>query len=67
MFVVIGVALFQRLLLRHRLPWIIWPAATLMLGAAAMVGNPSPLAAELGRLSCRGSVSGTPCMKVLLN
>ncbi|KAL4857549.1 hypothetical protein ACK3TF_002404 [Chlorella vulgaris] len=49
MFVVIGVALFQRLLLRHRLPWIIWPAATLMLGGAAMVIVPT-----IGRASGAG-------------
>lgn len=39
MFVVIGVALFQRVLLHHRLPWVIWPAALLMLGGAAMVST----------------------------
>jgi hypothetical protein len=49
MFVVIGVALFQRLLLRYQLPWIIWPSSLLMLGGAAMVIVPS-----IGRVSRGG-------------
>lgn len=32
MFTVVGVALVQSLLLRHRLPWVIWPAMAVMLG-----------------------------------
>ena len=39
MFVIIGVALVQSLLLRHRLFWPIWPCSAVMLGGAAMVGR----------------------------
>ncbi|EFN51960.1 hypothetical protein CHLNCDRAFT_139635 [Chlorella variabilis] len=41
MFTVIGVALFQRLLLHHRLPTAIWPASGAMLAGAAMVIIPT--------------------------
>lgn len=32
MFTVVGVALVQSLLLRHRLPWVLWPSMAVMLG-----------------------------------
>jgi hypothetical protein len=41
MFVVLAVALVQRVLLHHRLPRIIWPCAVVMLGGAAMVIVPT--------------------------
>ena len=48
MFTVIGVALFQRLLLHHRLPTAIWPASGAMLAGAAMVIIPT-----IGRVGAR--------------
>ncbi|KAI7839517.1 hypothetical protein COHA_006784 [Chlorella ohadii] len=41
MFTVLGVALVQSVLLRHRLPLSIWPCSAVMLGGAAMVIVPS--------------------------
>jgi drug/metabolite transporter (DMT)-like permease len=40
-FTAIGTPLAQALLLKHRLPWTIWPAAALMTGGAAMVIVPT--------------------------
>lgn len=48
MFTVIGVALFQRLLLHHHLPTAIWPASGAMLAGAAMVIIPT-----IGRVGAR--------------
>lgn len=41
LFTVLGVALVQALLLRHRLPRLLWPCALLMLGGSAMVLGPT--------------------------
>lgn len=51
LFTVMGVALVQSLLLRHRLPRLIWPCAAAMVAGAAMVLVPT-----LG-----GAVSGGGC------
>lgn len=45
MFTVVGVALVQSLLLRHRLPWVIWPSMVVMLGggeAGPLIPHQSP-------------------------
>lgn len=46
-FSAIGTALAQGVLLRHRLPWSIWPCTALMTAGAAMVIVPS-----MGHVSC---------------
>lgn len=48
MFTVLGVALVQSVLLRHRLPLSIWPCSAVMLGGAAMVGACSAAADTTG-------------------
>lgn len=43
MFTIIVIALFQGLVLGHRIPWLLWPAAAVMLGGAAMIIIPDIL------------------------
>ncbi|PRW59246.1 colon cancer-associated Mic1 [Chlorella sorokiniana] len=54
LFSVLGVALVQALLLRHRLPCLLWPCALLMLGGSAMVLGPT-----IGSSASSGGLSGT--------
>lgn len=50
-FTAIGTALAQAALLRHRLPWQMWPCGALMTGGAAMVIVPSLGHTEAGSLA----------------
>ena len=40
LFQVVFIALVQAALLRHKLPWALWPAAALMIGGAASEWQP---------------------------
>ncbi|KAI7835570.1 hypothetical protein COHA_010531 [Chlorella ohadii] len=51
LFQVVFIALVQAALLRHKLPWALWPAAALMIGSAAMVIVPSMSQSAAGSLN----------------